>query len=125
MIYELHSSDGKVIEIPEENRTRKEYRMTKERAIEILISVAKTFLKDNMPTGVLKLLLSDHQLKKVYDIQEAIKVLETETSEQTVTKIEHANGNRVVIDTDKMILYQPDGREFIFQIPKPILSKPS
>ena len=65
MIYELHSSDGKVIEIPEEHRTRKtpEFRLP--------------------------------------------------------------NGDRIVIEGDTMKLYQPNGREFTFAIPKPILSEPS
>ena len=61
MIYELHSSDGKVIEIPEEHRTRK------------------------------------------------------------TTGFRLPNGNRIVIEGDKMILYQPDGREFTLEI-KPSVS---
>ena len=55
--------------------------MNKEQAIQILVNVAKKFLEKEMPPGVIKLLLSDQQLKVVYKIQEAIELLDTSKKE--------------------------------------------
>ena len=56
--------------------------MTEQRATEILIVVAKKFLKRNTPSGVMKLSLSDHQFKMVSEIQEAINVFETQVNQE-------------------------------------------
>ena len=51
--------------------------MNKERAIQILVKVAKQALKKEIPTGISKLLISEEQLKTITLIQKAIKLLDT------------------------------------------------
>ena len=41
------------------------------------------------------------------------------------TEIEHSNGDRIVIEGDKITLYKLGGSQFIFFIPKPSVSKPT
>ena len=66
--------------------------MNEERAIEILVVVAKKFMKDNMPTGITKLMLSDHQLKMAYEIQQAIEVLEPKGNQKSIEKTAETYG---------------------------------
>ena len=51
MIYELDSSDGKVIEIPEENRTRKTTELDGDWSTP-QAPVVKTYTVDTLPTGL-------------------------------------------------------------------------